>query len=218
MREEAPWMQRKASLLALAISLVAALMLLWLIGDGPLGATRPVVVVTRDLAPGEALTRPVLDFRDLPEAFVEERHIPAEALERALAMRVTTSLTSGATLLWTDLEAAHAPQLGASLVQVGMRALALRELGEEAGVHAGDRVDVLFTPRVPEDGSPDEQASVAVLENALVLASEPRAVTLSVTPRDALRVVHTQGRGALRVTLRNPHDMAMAEVFEDTQP
>ncbi|HEX5655710.1 MAG TPA: Flp pilus assembly protein CpaB [Polyangiales bacterium] len=211
-------MQRKASLLALAISLVAALLLLWMLGR-PLGATRSVVVVTRDVAPGQPIVRPMLDFRDLPEAFVEERHIPAESVERALGMRATASVASGATLLWTDLDTARAGKAVSGLVQVGMRALALPGAGAEHWLQPGDRVDVLFTPRVPDDGSPDEQASVVLLENTLVLAvgaeDKDAEVTLSVNPREALRIVHTQGRGALRLTLRNPHDVAVAEVFDD---
>lgn len=212
-------MQRKASLLALAISVVAALLLLWMLGR-PLGATRSVLVVTRDVASGQPLARPMLDFRDLPEGFIEERHIPAENIDRVLGMRASSNLASGATLLWTDLDAEH-PRAVAGLVQVGMRALSLpaRELGAQRWLQAGDRVDVLFTPRVPEDGTPDEQASVALLENALVLAvgGEEGEVTLSVNPRDALRIVHTQGRGALRLALRNPHDVAVAEVFDDAR-
>jgi pilus assembly protein CpaB len=225
-------MQRKASLLALAISLVAALLLLWMLGRGPLGATRSVLVVTRDLAPGELIARPGLDSRDLPEAYVEDRHIPAESLERVLGMRMTASVASGTTLLWTDLDVARPGRAVSSLLQVGMRAIALpaAEVGAERWLQPGDRVDVLFTPRVPEDGSPDEQPSVALLENTLVLAvgsklaAEDKAsdtdtgeVTLSVNPREALRVAHTQGRGALRLALRNPHDVAVAEVFDDAR-
>jgi pilus assembly protein CpaB len=220
LREEARSMHRKASLLALAISSVAALLLLWMLGR-PFGATRSVMMVTRDVAAGQPVARAMLDFRDLPEGFLEERHIPAEEIERVLGMRATANLASGATLLWTDLDAARPSRAVSGLVQVGMRALSLpaEELGAERWLQAGDRVDVLFTPRVPDDGTPDEQPSVALLENALVLAigseGEAGEVTLSVNPRDALRVVHTQGRGALRLTLRNPHDVAVAEVFDD---
>lgn len=214
-------MQRKASLLALLISLVAALLLLWMLGRGPLAATHTVLVVTRDLAPGEPIERGVLDFRDLPEAYVEERHVPAESIERVLGMRMTARVTSGASLLWTDLEAVKPERAMSGLVQVGMRALSLpaREVAVSGGLHGGDRVDVLFTPRVPEDGSPDEQPSVVLLENALVLAvdsanEERGEVTLSVRPPEALRIAHTTGRGALRLSVRNPHDVAVAEVFD----
>ncbi len=210
-------MQRKVSLLALGISVVAALLLLWMLGRGPLGTTRSVLVITRDLVAGDAITRAVLDTRDLPEAYVEERHIPAENIARVLGVHLASNVASGASLLWSDLDARPVRELS-GLVQVGRRALSLPMMGAESWLHAGDRVDVLFTPNVPEDGSPDEQPSVVLLENALVLAVEDKgAVTVSVNPREALRIAHTQGRGALQLALRNPHDVAMAEVFEDTR-
>ena len=39
------------------------------------GAPQQVVVVTRDVALGETLTRGALALRDLPERYVEERHV-----------------------------------------------------------------------------------------------------------------------------------------------
>jgi pilus assembly protein CpaB len=228
-------MERRARQLALGMASLAALLLLWLVGNGSHafagGATRSLVVVTRDLAPGELIQRAALDFRDLPEAYVEDRHIAAEDVERLIGMRATTPVVGGASLLWTDLDAGRPGRTLSGLVQVGMRALSLPELGFDGLLRPGDRADVLFTPRVPEDGSPDDQPTVTLLENVLVLgvgrelgtevgrpareaAAEAGRVTLSVSPREAQRIAHTQGRGTLRLSLRNPHDVAVAEVFE----
>lgn len=226
-------MERRARQLALGMALAAVLLLLWLLGQGSAlagSATRSLVVVTRDLAPGEVIQRAALDFRDLPEAFVEDRHIAADDVERLIGMRVNTAVVGGSSLLWTDLDAGRAGRTLSGLVQVGMRALSLAELGFDGLLRPGDRADVLFTPRVPEDGSLDDQPTVTLLENVLVLSvgrelsadvsrrdaapdGEAR-VTLSVSPHDAQRVAHTVGRGTLRLLLRNPHDVAVAEVFD----
>jgi pilus assembly protein CpaB len=208
-------MHRRASLLALAISLTAAGLLLWMIGHGGFGATRSVVVVTRDIAVGEAIARPALDFRDLPESFLEERHVPAEDVDRLIGMRTLNAVGSGAALLWSDLEASRPGRTLSALVQVGMRALSLAQPSFEG--QPGDRADVLFVPRIPDDGTPDEQPTVALLENALVLTVSPERVTLSVSPRDAQRIAHTEGRGIVKLALRNPHDVAMADAFDDAR-
>lgn len=230
-------MQRNASLLALGTLVAAALILLWLVGSGPQGASGPlrtIVVATRDIPPGEPIARASVDFRELPESYIEDRHITAEDVERLIGMHATTAIAGGSSLLWTDLDAAHPERTLAGLVPVGMRALTLpgTELAFAGLLRPGDRVDVLFTPRVPDDGSLDEQPTVALLENALVLsvegdlgsdrarqtitrAEEPARgdVSLSVSPQAALRIAHAEGRGTIRLALRNPHDVALAEVL-----
>jgi pilus assembly protein CpaB len=230
-------MQRKASLWALAALALSALVLLWSLAPQRLasGHTRTIVVATRDLPPSEPLARASLDFRELPESFVEDRHIGAEDVERLIGMHTNTAVAAGSSLLWTDLDATPPARTLAGLVQVGMRALTLpgRELGFDGLLRPGDRVDVLYTPRVPEDGALDDGETIALLENALVLTvgrdlgmgvergEDARAgqevsrgdVTLSVSPHVALRLAHAEGRGTLRLALRNPQDVALAEVL-----
>ncbi|HEY6876901.1 MAG TPA: Flp pilus assembly protein CpaB [Polyangiales bacterium] len=219
-------MHKRANRWALAIGLALALLLLWVVAR-PSGTLRSVLVVTRDLPPGIAIPRAALDFRDLPEQYVEERHIGAEDVERLIGARTITAVASGASLLWTDVATGEPDRTLSSLVQVGMRAVSIpaRDLGAE--LHAGDRVDVLFTPRVPLHADPDEAPTSTLLENALVLglvgASAGDAqvaipqLAISVSPRDAQRVAHCEGRGGLRIALRNPHDVALTELFENAQ-
>jgi pilus assembly protein CpaB len=186
------------------------------------GAPQAVVVSTRDLELGEVLSRASLDFRDLPERYIEERHIAAEDLERVIGTRVTGAVRSGATLLWTDLDVAQEGRTLSGLVQSGMRAFTLPE-GEvsfDGLLRPGDRADVLFT-RADAD-------TITLLQNVLVLtvgsdlgadvepstahsASSGR-VTLSVTLEQAQRLAQSEGRGALRLALRNPQDLVLADV------
>ncbi|HEY6880982.1 MAG TPA: Flp pilus assembly protein CpaB, partial [Polyangiales bacterium] len=217
-------MHIRSSRWALAIGLPAALLSLWGVAR-PAGTLRPVLVVTRDLGPGTAITRAVLDFRDLPEPYVEERHIGAEDVERLIGARTTTAVTSGASLLWTDVATGDPERTLASLVPVGMRALTVPAQDLDGALRAGDRVDVLFTPHAPPRGAPDDARTSMLLENALVLGlihasggqGAVAQVALSVSPRDAQRVAHGEGRGTLRIALRNPHDVALTEVFADAQ-
>ena len=108
------------------------------------GAARTLLVVTRDLALGEVISRAALDFRDLPERYVEERHIEARDLERVLGTRAATAVTSGSSLLWSDLDDLQERHTLSSLVRAGKRAFMLpeREVSFDGLLRPGDRVDV----------------------------------------------------------------------------
>ena len=193
------------------------------------GAHKPILVATRDLAPGELIARPALDFRDLPARYLDERHISGDELERVLGTRVTGAVHSGSALLWTDLDVSPERRTLASLVKAGMRAFSLRErdVTFEGLLRPGDRADVLFTSTDTQPSTP----TVMLVQNALVLtvgadlgaelgaelepagkrAGPADRVTLSVTIEQALRLAQCEGRGALRLALRNPYDLVPAQ-------
>jgi pilus assembly protein CpaB len=179
------------------------------------GRPIPVLMVTRDLGMGEVISRGALDVRELPESYVEERHILADDLERVLGSHVTAAVGGGAALLWSDLDTMQEGRTLSGFVRVGMRAFALpeRDVSFDGLLRPGDRVDVLFTP---SDGS----ASTTLLRNILVLTvgqdlgqdldgTEGRTsgrVALSVTPEQAELLADREDDGRLRLTLRNPQD------------
>lgn len=197
------------------------------------GTSRSVVVLTRDLALGELISRAALDFRDLPERYLEERHIEAHDLERVLGARAVAAVPSGSVLLWSDLDLAAEGRTLAGLVRAGKRAFTLPagDLGFSGLLRPGDRVDVLFTP--------GDSGTITLLQNVLVLtvgsdlgtdaeAYDARAraedrpvstarrqaserVTLSVDLEQAQRLAASEGRGALRLALRNPLDLTLVD-------
>ncbi|MDB4977546.1 MAG: Flp pilus assembly protein RcpC/CpaB [Myxococcaceae bacterium] len=217
-------MKRRATLLAVGCAVLGALALHVYLSRFELelagGVPRAVLVATRDLAAGEVLTRAALDYRDLPERYLEDRHIDGEELERLLGSRVRTAVSSGACLLWTDLALSRDPRTLAGLVQTGMRAFALPEhgLSFDGLLRPGDRVDVLFTR---------DDVSTTLLQNVLVLtigtdlgneieptrsSHDPSGrVTLSVALEQAQLLARSEGRGALRLALRNPQDLMLAD-------
>jgi pilus assembly protein CpaB len=191
-------------------------------------------MVTRDLALGELVTRSVLDVKELPEAFVEARHIMAEDLERVVGTRVTSSVESGSSLLWTDLDTMQDGRTLSGLVRVGMRAYALpeRDVTFDGLLRPGDRVDVLFTPTGFAAADKKLEATT-LLTSVLVLtvgrdlgeadkkAKEVRSghVTLSVTPAQAELLAQREGTGRFRLSLRNPQDVvALDERPEERDP
>lgn len=187
------------------------------------GSPTAVVVVTRDIALGDLVTRAALDARELPERYLEERHIRFDDLERIVGTRATAAVGSGSALLWSDLDVSQDGRTLSGLVRTGMRAFTLpeREVSFDGLLRPGDRVDVLFTEASGTAGT------VTLLENALVLtvggnlgetasgdahaAQQPGRVTLSVTIEQAQRLAHSEQRGVVRLALRNPQDLVLAE-------
>jgi pilus assembly protein CpaB len=186
------------------------------------GEPKGVVVATRDIALGDVITRAALDTRELPERYVEERHIAFEDLAHVLGARATSAVSSGAALLWSDLDVAQDQGTLAALVRTGMRAFTLpeRDVTFDGLLRPGDRVDVLFTPA---EGS---EPTSTLLQSALVLtvgrdlgraggaaaslAERAARVTLSVSPVQAQRLASAERRGSLRLALRNPQDFVIS--------
>lgn len=218
---------RKPTLIAFVLALLGAGALHFYLRRYELeiagGTPTAVVVATRDLALGDVIARAALDVRELPERYVEERHVLADDLDRIVGARATASVGGGSTLLWSDLDVSQEGRTLSGLVRTGMRAFTLpeRDVSFDGLLRAGDRVDVVFTP-----GSGASLGTVTLLQSALVLTvggklgDDTRAedeserfgrVTLSVTAEQAQLLAHSERRGALRLALRNPQDLVLAE-------
>lgn len=192
-----------------------------------------VLMATSDLPLGEPLVRASLGVRDLPQAYVEDRHIRASDLNRVLGVKVSTSLRANQSLLWTDLSTTSQERRDLSnLLREGMRALTVRTGSTSAFgglLRPGDRVDVLLTAQRPGG---TEQVTVPLLQNNLVLAvgadtggpdadhedqgRRGRDVTLAVTMEQAALLTHAEERGDLQLVLRNPDDVAILEELPET--
>jgi Flp pilus assembly protein CpaB len=186
------------------------------------GMPRSILIATQDLALGEVISRAALDVKELPESYVEERHIAGEDLERVLGARVTSALHSGGAVLWTDLDTMQDGRTLSGLVRVGMRGYALseRDASFDGLLRPGDRVDVVFTP------AENRSEATTLLSNVLVLTvggnlgqdgAEPVGggrVTLSTTPEQATVLAQREGTGRLRLTLRNPQDAVVPKPAE----
>lgn len=185
------------------------------------------LVVTRDASPGTNLTREMLGTRELPQAYLEARHVRAHDLEQVVGAALAVPARASETLLWTDLASLREPSRAvSSLVPEGMRAVALARAanGMDELLAAGDRVDVLLVPE--RTGLAAASNAMRVAENLLVLAvggdsgsaSGRRTreaarrgglVTVSATPEQSLQLAAAERAGALRLVLRNPGDIAV---------
>lgn len=188
------------------------------------GRPQAVLSLARDAPEGTRIDRALLTARELPESFVESRHIPQGKLEQLLGARTLVALRAGESLLWSDIaELGTGRRKLAELVAPGMRAITInaRSLHSSALMQPGDRVDVLFTGRLRDGGD----VTRTLLQGVMVLAvgantGEPgapdhtaggREITLGVDVTGAQLLAHAQSRGELRVALRNPDDVHVLE-------
>ena len=203
--------------------------------DAEGGSPLEVVMVTSDIPLGEPLSTAALGTRELPEAFVQDRHILAADRERVVGIRASTQLRANQTLLWSDLATASSARRDLSaLLRTGMRALTLRANASSAFgglLRPGDRVDVLLTANAPGD---ERRVTVSLLQSVLVLAvgvdtggpdqaqaedlratSQGFDVSIAVTLEQSTLITHARDRGPLQLILRNPGDEVPVEGIRD---
>lgn len=185
------------------------------------GEKIPVLVAASEIPLGALVGEQMLAVRDIPQRYLDARHIPATEAARVIGIRMTMGLRAGEAVLWTDLAAASDDRrILSGLVQSGMRAITVRiEHGSSLGglLRPGDRIDLLL--RAMRD---EEPMVLPLLQNILVLAvgndlgaseniieavQSGSALTLSVTVQQAQALTLAQGEGTLAVSLRNPEDI-----------
>ncbi|MDD9945738.1 MAG: Flp pilus assembly protein CpaB [Myxococcales bacterium] len=193
------------------------------------GPKSGVLIATRDIGMGARLDRGMLGVRQVPQAYLEPRHIAVEELESVLGARMSMSVNAGESVLWSDLASMQNTRRDLSgLIEPGMRALAIHtgDTGQFAGLlRPGDRVDVVYS----SGGSmSNPNKTVTLLQNVLVLAvgsdtggssktrSRSRAVSVSVSPEQAQAIIHARMSGKLDVALRNPDDTLVLEGLPET--
>ncbi len=187
------------------------------------GALIPLVAARQELPLGTELTEAMLVVREVPERYVEGRHVQARDLQRILGIPVTSEIHAGESVLWTDLANSEQRRDLSSLVRPGMRAVTIpADPRSTFGglLRPGDRVDVLLTA---ERG--DQQVTTTILQNVLVLATgrdtgggrreeaELRAsqVTLGVTLDQGQTLATADAEGTLTLVLRHPGDITLVE-------
>lgn len=155
------------------------------------GQTLGVLVLMRDLPPGEAITREVLGTRQVPARYVEDRHVRVGQLPQVLGVATRREVGLGNWLTWDDIDAdaRDRAQLSEAIPE-GMRAFTVLMDSEHFGqmVAAGDRVDVLFTAVVPEDPAHPRsmlerrkppRVTTVLLQNVRVMAIGTRSVQMA---------------------------------------
>ena len=231
-------MNRKALLAAAVLAMVGIVLLFIYMQryehEARGGDLVQVVVATQDIPLGAGLTEEMLGVRAVPQAYVEERHIPVREARRILGIRIRNAVRANEAVLWTDLATTTNQSRNLSgLIQNSMRAVTVNAaLSSVFGglLQPGDRVDVLLTTQ----RQPGQIVTITLLQNILVLAvgqdlggiasedpemnafGRSNQVTLSATMEEAQLLVQAQQQGSLQLMMRNPDDITIAENLPET--
>lgn len=199
------------------------------------GPRTSVLIAAGDIATGGIIEREMLGVRDLPRAYVEQRHIKSAEAKRVIGAHAAAAVKAGESLLWTDIAAFQAERgTLSSLVEEGTRAITINARASDfAGlIRPGDRVDVLFTRSDRLNGAGGRFTSI-LLQNLLVLAvggdigdreeGQKRyrsggGVTLSATVDQAQLLTQAEHQGRLKLVLRNPDDVVLSNELPVTTP
>lgn len=199
------------------------------------GAPVQLLMVAQDVDIGEPLTKEMLATRALPQAYVEDRHILAANISQVVGVRVGVALRANQTLLSTDLSSTERQSVSlAERVPKGKRAItiATRLTSSHSGLlRPGNSVDVLMTSHKGQGG---DRVTLPLLQNLLVLAvgsnvksafdeggefrdgNNQLSVTLLVSLDQAALLAHADGKGALRLIVRNDDDLDILEELPET--
>lgn len=241
-------MKSKAVLAAAGAAIVGLVMLFLYMerfeDEASGGAPVQVLIATQDIPLGTSLSAAMVAIHEIPQAYIEDRHVLASDNDRVMGVRVVSGVRAGESLLWTDLATTSDTSRDLSgLVRAGMRAITI-EADATASfgglVRAGDRVDVLITldrrvtgPRADGGDGSVERVTVPLLQNLLVLAagtnmgapvrsttssgaSNIAQVTLSATLEQAQLLAFATQRGRMTLIMRNPEDIAVLDGLGET--
>lgn len=159
------------------------------------GQRRTVVVITRDLDPGERVDASNTDLIDRPSAVVPDG-APSSVPDGA---RVGAAMVAGEVLLDGHLAPGGLTELAARLPP-DTRAVAIpTEPGTTPALTIGDTVDVLvaLAPEAAGAGPP----GFAIAEGAPVVDVSDAAITVAVRPADAPRIAVALAQGAVTLAL-----------------
>jgi pilus assembly protein CpaB len=190
------------------------------------GRPTAVLVTTERVGRGAQLTEATLASREIPEAYISARAVPAARVAEVVGLPVTVDVEAQDVLQWTDVAAregeARARDL-AQLVGSGERAMTIpvdAALSMGGLLKPGHRVDILGT-FAREKSIKADKVTVTLLQNVTVLAtgdsvgapegaaatSRYQTVTLSVGLEEAELLSYASREGRLSLVLRGYQDL-----------
>lgn len=203
------------------------------------GTPVSVLVALEDIPLGEPVRAEWVVTRDIPQTYIEDRHLPASALRELIGLPLAQSVHAGEAILSTDLSPlSDARRTLSGSIPSGLRAMTIQVQHQALFgglLRPGDHVDVIVTvgdPLVLHQGR-----TAIVLENVTVLAvgqdvhaegpAQPRTVaeaqdrsvrmgqasnaTLEITMAQSALLAQSRNQGSIFLALRSPVDTSVSE-------
>jgi pilus assembly protein CpaB len=238
-------MNRNAALAAVLVAMLGGTLLVLYMrrfeAERSGGEPVKVLVVTKAVARGKALTEAVLAVREIPIAYVDDRTVKAAERDKVVGLHTVAPLRAQNVLMWNDLAVSMEDHRDlSSLITPGFRAVYIRAMREDQGsslINPGDYVDVIATFPHGEGRGADRETSVVLLQRVLVLASgnkmgtddgmvapdphtppsREQGLTLSLSLPQAQAIALASRTGQFSVALRSPEDPRTFDGIPDLQ-
>lgn len=190
--------------------------------------TRPVVVASRDLAPGETINNSTASVREFPKEFLHDSALGPSDFNRIDGEALLVGVRAGEPLLPVYTVTRGGAYFSGSIKE-GRRALTIEvdELSSIAGmVKPGDVIDLIMTAKPPQGMgrsamSRDSESFTFPLLSGVEVMATGRAqrgtagnvesystVTLNVSPQEANAIIVAKASAKVTAVLRSPKDEA----------
>lgn len=236
-------------LVAIGCAVLAAVLARGMIGqqadapvsaEAPIAATVPVLVAAKDLAVGERLSGPAVQWRDWPrgnlDSFMITRDSRPNAMQEIDGSRARLPIFLGEPIAERKILAPAEGGMMSTLLRKGLRAVAIRISDRSAAsgfILPNDRVDIIATLRVEVETNVGEDSkeivfSRTIITNARVLAinqiltpddrpslTELKTAVLELDPQQAEIVARSETQGELSLALRSIGEAADASAADE---
>jgi len=190
------------------------------------GELLQALVYARPLNAGSALADADLLVKKVPQAYLDDRAVLKQDLDKVVGQKMVRSARPGRFLLWSDLNLETEEVFLSGLLRPGRRAFTV-PVDHNASIagllRPGDRVDVIGTFTEAEAGN-KERVTVTLLQNIAVLATGERlkadakddvrgfgTMTLDVDIEEAELLAFAVDRGRVSLVLRGESDLNVVD-------
>lgn len=179
-----------------------------------------VVVANINLEKNEVLDYQNLSIRELPVKYVHSNAVLPDNVESVIGKPLLHQIKKGEVLLTSFVNSLPEKEIS-KLIEEGERAVTIRvdNISSVSGLlRPGHKIDIILTM------NGEEKLTRPVLKNVTVLAtgdqvvtdipelnSDFNAITISVTPVNASRIVLARNLGSLSIVLRSPKEISTNE-------
>lgn len=184
------------------------------------GRMVPILVTVETIPRGAAIAEKMLDVREVPLKYADDRLIRASEMSKIIGLYATASIPVQQSLSWNDVIVPKDDQRALStLIQPGNRAAPIRVHINDVLplINPGDFVDIVCNCGETKDATVLLQRVLVLATGMETQARDPKEsarvsiLTVSVSLQESQLLAMAMTMGKLSVVVRNPDDQRIAE-------